>query len=235
VIHDHRNELKHASAARAVEFVENGMVVGLGTGSTAEFVVKELAVRVARGLKVVAIPTSEHTADMARQLGISLSTFAEHRRIDLAIDGADEVQRSSLNLIKGRGGALLREKIVAAASNRFIVVVDEEKLVDRLGLHAPVPVEVVRFGWQATGAALQRVGAEPELRQTEGQPFVTDGGNYILDCRFGTIDEPDLIERQINMIVGVVENGLFVGRTSQVIVASDVGVEILTKNGSRSR
>ena len=123
------------------------MVVGLGTGSTAAFVVESLAERVARGLDVLAIPTSEHTAALARRLGIPLTSFAEHRRIDLAIDGADEVERGSLDLIKGRGGALLREKIVAAASERFVVVVDDEKLVDRLGEHMPVPVEVVQFGW----------------------------------------------------------------------------------------
>jgi ribose 5-phosphate isomerase A len=232
---DPRDELKHAAAAKAVELVENGMVLGLGTGTTAAFVVKELAVRVAKGLKVVAIPTSENTATMARALGITLSTFAEHRRIDLAIDGADEVHRTSLDLIKGRGGALLREKIVACASERFIVVVDEEKLVDRLGLHAPVPVEVVRFGWQATEGALKRLGALPELRHIDGEPFVTDGGNYILDCRFVSIDDPAETERQINRPVGVVDNGLFVGRTSQVIVAYDTGVEIMTKGGSTLR
>ena len=133
-----RDHLKRAAAERAIEFVENGMVLGLGTGSTAGFVVEQLAARIARGLAVVAIPTSEHTAGMARELGIPLTTFAEHRRIDLAIDGADEVQRSTLDLIKGHGGALLREKIVAVASARFIVVVDQEKLVDRLGEHMPL-------------------------------------------------------------------------------------------------
>ena len=140
-----RDHLKRAAAKHAVEFVESGMVVGLGTGSTAAFVVEELAARIARGLSIVAIPTSERTAGLARQLGIPLTNFAEHHGIDLAIDGADEVQRGTLDLIKGRGGALLREKIVAAASARFIVVVDQEKLVDRLGEHNSVPVEVVRF------------------------------------------------------------------------------------------
>ena len=227
-----RDHLKRAAAERAVEFVESGMVVGLGTGSTADFVVEELAARVTRGLAVVAIPTSEHTAGLARQLGIPLASFAEHRRIDLAIDGADEVQRGTLDLIKGRGGALLREKIVAAASQRFIVVVDQEKLVDRLGEHTPVPVEVAQFGWQATAAALEKLGAEADLRQAGGQPFVTDGGNFILDCRFGPIDDPQQTERLIKMTVGVVESGLFIGRSSAVIVATERGVNIMTRTGS---
>jgi ribose 5-phosphate isomerase A len=228
-----RDRLKRAAAERAVAFVESGMVLGLGTGSTAEFVARELAARVARGLDVVAIPTSEHTADLARRLGLRLASFAEHRRIDLAIDGADEVARGSLDLIKGRGGALLREKIVAAASARFVVVVDDEKLVDRLGEHMPVPVEVVQFGWQAAAAALESQGGEPHLRTEGGRPFVTDGGNYILDCRFGPIADPRETERRINTIVGVVENGLFVGRSSVVVVAAATGIDILTPAGKQ--
>lgn len=223
------DQLKRAAAARAIEFVESGMVLGLGTGSTASFAVEELAARVAGGLSIVAIPTSERTAAQARRLGIPLASFAEHHRIDLAIDGADEVQRSTLDLIKGRGGALLREKIVAAASRRFIVVVDHDKLVDRLGEQMPVPVEVAQFGWQATAAALAKLGADPELRHVGEGPFVTDGGNFILDCRFGPIDDPERTERLIKMTVGVVENGLFIGRSSAVIVATDSGVDILTR------
>jgi ribose 5-phosphate isomerase A len=230
-----RDRLKLAAAKRAVEFVESGMVVGLGTGSTAAFVVESLAARVVGGLAVLAIPTSEHTAALARRLGIPLTSFAEHRRIDLAIDGADEVERGSLDLIKGRGGALLREKIVAAASDRFVVVVDEEKLVERLGEHAPVPVEVAQFGWLATAAALQKLGAEPELRQGESGTFVTDGGNFILDCHFGPIASAQDTERAVNLTVGVVENGLFVGRSSAVVVASQGGIEIMTRAGRGAR
>ncbi len=231
-----RDDLKRAGAARAVELVENGMVLGLGTGSTAGFVIAPLAARIAQGLAIVAIPTSEQTAAEARRLGIPLTSFAEHRRIDLAIDGADEVHRTTLDLIKGRGGALLREKIVAAASDRFIVVVDHEKLVDRLGEHAPVPVEVAQFGWQATAAALEKLGAEPELRgATSAQPFVTDGGNFILDCHFGPIEDPQETEQLINSVVGVIDNGLFVGRSSMVIVASENGVEMLTRRGAGMR
>jgi ribose 5-phosphate isomerase A len=227
-----RDELKRAAAERAVDFVESGMVLGLGTGSTAAFFVEVLARRVAAGLTVIAIPTSERTAAQARRLGIPLTGFAEHRQLDLAVDGADEVQRVSLDLIKGRGGALLREKIVAAASRRFIVVVDRDKLVDRLGTTGPLPVEVAQFGWEVTAGALERLGARPELRRAgSGEPFVTDGGNFILDCLFGAMENPTETERRINAIVGVVENGLFVGRSSAVIVASEDGIEILTPEG----
>jgi ribose 5-phosphate isomerase A len=234
-----RDELKSAAAARAVEFVEEGMVLGLGTGSTAGFVIEHLAARVAQGLSVVAIPSSEHTAALARSLGIKLATFAEHRRIDLAIDGADEVARGSLDLVKGGGGALLREKIVAAASRRFVVVVDDEKLVDRLGEHMPVPVEVTQFGWQATATAIEHLGGgrgatSPQLRLAPHgrEPFVTDGGNYILDCRFGPIDDPGDLERRLNMIVGVVDNGLFVGRSSVVVIAFPDGVRVVTRKAA---
>lgn len=228
---DPRDRLKRAAAERALEFVENGMVLGLGTGSTAAFFVEQLAARVAQGLTVVGIPTSERTAAQARRLGIPLTSFAEHRQIDLAIDGADEVQRASLDVIKGRGGALLREKIVAAASRRFIVIVDRDKLVDRLGATGPLPVEVVQFGWQVTAASLEKLGCRPELRCAgSGDPFVTDGGNFILDCLFGPIAVPAEIECRINSIVGVVDNGLFVGRSSAAIVASPDGVEVMMRS-----
>jgi ribose 5-phosphate isomerase A len=224
-----RDELKRAAALRAIEEVEDGMVVGLGTGSTAAFVVEGLAARVAAGLRVVGIPTSERTAAQARRLGIPIATFAEHQRLDLTIDGADEVALGGLHLIKGLGGALLREKIVAAASNRLIIVVDQEKLVERLGEHTPVPVEVTQFGWQVTAVTLAGLGCTPQRRYTSGeQPYVTDGGNFILDCRFGPLADPSMIERRIAKIVGTVESGLFVGRTSMVVAASTTGVEVLT-------
>jgi len=224
-----RDELKRAAALRAIEEVEDGMVVGLGTGSTASFVVEGLGARVAGGLRVVGIPTSERTAAQARRLGIPIATFVEHQRLDLTIDGADEVQLGTLDLIKGLGGALLREKIVAAASNRLIIVVDQEKLVEQLGEHTPLPVEVTQFGWQATAVALAKLGCILERRYAVGeQPYVTDGGNYILDCRFGPLTDPAAIEESIAMTVGVVESGLFVGRSSMVVVASMAGIEVLT-------
>jgi len=224
-----RDELKRAAALRAIEEVEDGMVLGLGTGSTAAFVVEGLALRVAQGLRVVGIPTSERTAAQARRLGISIATFAEHQRLDLTIDGADEVQLGTLDLIKGLGGALLREKIVAAASDRLVIVVDQDKLVEQLGEHTPVPVEVTQFGWQATAVTLAKLGCIPERRYTVGeQPYVTDGGNYILDCRFGPLADPRKIEKAIALTVGTVESGLFVERSSMVVVASPTGVEVLT-------
>lgn len=227
-----RDELKRAAALRAIEEIEDGMVVGLGTGSTAAFVVEGLARRVSEGLRVVGIPTSERTAAQARRLGIPIATFAEHQRLDLTIDGADEVELGSLDLIKGLGGALLREKIVAAASKRLVIVVDQEKLVERLGEHTPVPVEVTQFGWQATAVAIAGLGCIPERRYMAGeQPYVTDGGNYILDCRFGPLADPRAVEQRIAMIVGAVESGLFVGRSSMIVVASPTDVEVLTPPG----
>jgi ribose 5-phosphate isomerase A len=223
-----RDRLKRAAALRAIEEVGDGMVLGLGTGSTAAFVVEALAARVAAGLRVVGIPTSERTAEQARRLGIPIASFADYQKIDLTIDGADEVELGTLALIKGLGGALLREKIVAAASRRLVIVVDQEKLVERLGEHTPVPVEVTRFGWQATAAALTALGCIAERRYAAGeQPFVTDEGHFILDCRFGPIATPAALEERIAMTVGAVESGLFVERSSVVVVASATGVEVL--------
>lgn len=223
-----RDRLKRAAALRAIEEVEDGMVLGLGTGSTAAFVVEGLAARVKAGLHIVGIPSSERTAAQARRLGVPIATFAEYQQLDLTIDGADEVELGTLHLIKGLGGALLREKIVAAASRRLVIVVDQEKLVERLGEHTPVPVEVTQFGWQTTVAALSALGCLPERRYTsDEQPFVTDGGNFILDCRFGAIANPGALEERIAMTVGSVENGLFVGRSSMVVVALTTGIEVL--------
>jgi ribose 5-phosphate isomerase A len=223
-----RDALKRAAAEAAVELVQDGMVVGLGTGSTAAFAVEALARRHRQGLRFVGIPTSEKTAAQAREAGIPLTSFAEHRQIDLTIDGADEVEHVTLNLIKGLGGALLREKIVAAASRRLAIVVDAAKRVDRLGTQAPVPVEVVPFGLEVTRAALEALGASVQLRQSPaGQPFVTDSGNGILDCRFGPIADPARLEERIGRIVGVVESGLFIGRADHVFVADGSGVQRL--------
>src|SRR6266567_1830908 len=163
-------EFKQAAAESAIARVMDGMIVGLGTGSTAVFAVSALGKRVQQGLRVVGIPTSEKTAEQARGLGIPLSTLAEHSQIDLTIDGADEVELGTLNLIKGHGGALLREKIVASASTRLAIVADESKLVEQLALRFPIPVEVVPFGWQATAKRLRQIGADPSLRRSpDGQ------------------------------------------------------------------
>jgi ribose 5-phosphate isomerase A len=223
-----RDALKRAAAEAAVELVQDGMVVGLGTGSTAAFAVEALARRHRQGLRCLGIPTSEPTAAQARAAGIPLTSFAEHRQIDLTIDGADEVECGTLNLIKGLGGALLREKIVAAASRRLAIIVDGTKLVDRLGTHVPVPVEVVTFGLDATRTALEGLGASARMRLSPaGDPFVTDGGNRILDCCFGPIADPARLEQRIERIVGVIESGLFISRADPVFVADAAGVHRL--------
>jgi ribose 5-phosphate isomerase A len=228
-----RDALKRAAAEAAVELVQDGMVVGLGTGSTAAFAVEALARRHRQGLRFVGIPTSERTAVQARTAGIPLSSFAEHRQIDLTIDGADEVERGTLNLIKGLGGALLREKIVANASHRLAIIVDGAKLVDQLGARAPVPVEVVAFGLEATQASLEALGTSVRLRRSPaGVAFVTDSGNHIIDCSFGPIADPARLEERIGRIVGVVESGLFINRADPVFVADAAGVRRL--DGPRS-
>jgi ribose 5-phosphate isomerase A len=223
-----RDTLKRAAAEAAVELVTQDMVVGLGSGSTAAFAIEALARRHRQGLRFVGIPTSERTAAQAAAAGIALTSFAEHQLIDLTIDGADEVERGTLNLIKGLGGALLCEKIVAAASHRLAIVVDATKLVDRLGTRTPVPVEVVAFGLEATRESLEVLGASVRLRMSPAnQPFVTDGGNRILDCNFDRISDPARLEERIRHVVGVVESGLFIGRADPVFVADAAGVHRL--------
>jgi ribose 5-phosphate isomerase A len=219
--------LKQRAALEAVKLIESGMVVGLGTGSTAAFAVAALGERVTQGLQIVGIPTSERTANQAEALGIPLGNFATHTHVDLTIDGADEVEVGSLNLIKGLGGALLREKIVASASQKLVIIIDESKLVEHLGTKTAVPVEVVPFGWQATQGKLEKLGATVKLRMNGETIFSTDGGHSILDCQFGAIPDPALLEKQIAQTVGVVESGLFVGMTSQVIVAGASGIRVL--------
>jgi ribose 5-phosphate isomerase A len=223
-----RDALKRAAANAAAELVRDGMVIGLGTGSTAAFALDALARRYRQGLRFVGIPTSEQTAARATALGIPLTSFTPHRQIDLTIDGADEVERGTLNLIKGLGGALLHEKIVASNSRRLAIIVDEAKLVDRLGTQAPVPVEVVAFGLEATQTRLEGLGAEANLRvSAAGEPFVTDSGNRILDCNFGPIADPAHLEERIGRVVGVVESGLFIGWAGPVFVADASGVHRL--------
>ena len=220
-----QDALKKQAAEAAVAEVEDGMVLGLGSGSTAELAVHALAVRVAAGLRVSGVPTSERTAVLARRVGVPLTDFAVHDQVDLTIDGADEVEPHSLTLVKGRGGALLREKIVASASRRMLVVVDGSKLVDRLG-RGVVPVEVVAFGWQATLARLEASGARPSLRRSpDGSPFRTDGGNHVADCAVGAVADAAELDRRLRAVVGVVETGLFVGLASRVIVATAGGIE----------
>jgi ribose 5-phosphate isomerase A len=223
------DRMKRAAAKRAVEEVGDGMVIGLGSGSTAAFALEGLAERIAGGLRILGIPTSDATAALARRLGVPLTDFDRHRRIDLTIDGADQVERGTLHLIKGLGGALLREKIVAAASARLIVAVDESKLVDRLGGRTALPVEIVTFGRQTTIDRLTALGCAPTLRRTSGQPFTTDGGNYIADCAFPAIPDAVALEARLASVVGVVESGLFIGLASTIVVGRPAGVEIIER------
>ena len=225
---DNENKMKKAAAESAAALVKDGMVVGLGTGSTAKFAVSELGRRVAGGLRIVGIPTSEATAAQARSLEIPLTTLAEQPGIDLTIDGADEVEEGTLNLVKGLGGALLREKIVASATKRLVIVVHGSKVVSRLAT-GPVPVEVVTFGWQSTARRLTSLGAKPTLRlKADGEPFRTDGGNYIVDCAIERGALAKSLASGLDHIVGVVEHGLFIGLTSEVHVAESSGVRVLT-------
>jgi ribose 5-phosphate isomerase A len=227
-----RDTQKRAAAEAAVALVEDGMVVGLGTGSTAYFAIEALIRRVREGLHILAIPTSTRSEAQARAGGILLTSFAEHRRLDLTIDGADEIELGSLNLIKGLGGALLREKIVAAASDRLVIVADARKLTAHLG-GVPVPVETVPFGWETTAERLGRLGAEPALRRGEdGQPFHTDGGNLILDCSFGLIADAAALDQAIGQTIGVVETGLFIGMARLALVANDTGISRITPSGT---
>ena len=215
---------KEAAGRRAAEYIEAGMIVGLGTGSTVEWTIRALGERVAAGLAVTAIPTSEATTALARALGIELMTLAEVASVDLTIDGADEVDLS-LDLIKGLGGALLREKIVASITTRQIIVADPSKLVDRLGTKAPLPIEVVPWAHPFVARGLEERGLAPALRlRAPNIPFVTDNGNYVIDARFPEgIDDARATERWLNTLPGVVENGLFIGMTHLVIVGQDDG------------
>jgi ribose 5-phosphate isomerase A len=219
---------KAAAARAAAALVEEGQIVGLGSGSTALHVVNILGQRVAHGLRIIGIPTSEQTGREAHRLGLPLSTLAEHDRIDVTIDGADEVDVRNLNLLKGRGGALLREKIVASVTERLIIVIDETKLVDRLGVTGPLAVEVAPFAWHVAARTLRSLGATSTRRTIrEEEPFITDGGHFILDCAFGAIDDPEQLQQDLDRMVGVVEHGLFLGLASRVIVGGANGVREL--------
>ncbi|HEY6983236.1 ribose-5-phosphate isomerase RpiA [Reyranella sp.] len=221
--------MKRAAAARAVAEVQDGAVLGLGTGTTAELAVEALSKRVAQGLRIVGVPTSERTRALAERLGVPLAPAGDWPRLDLVIDGADQVERDSLDLIKGLGGALLREKIVASAARRMMVVVDGSKLVDRLGGRTPLPVEIVAFGWQGTMERLDALGLQPRLRLVAGQPFLSDGGNHIVDCHLGEIADARALEAKLSGIVGVVETGLFLGLASTVVVGNSSGIEVMQR------
>ena len=217
---------KRAAAEASLAYIKDGMILGLGTGSTARHVLEGLARLARQGLDLKGVPTSLATAEAARTLGIPLTSLEEHPRLDLAIDGADEVD-PRLDLIKGLGGALFRERIVAKAAKRFVVVVDASKLVPRLGTRAPVPVEVHPFGWRASQAAVKALGARVSVRTRDGQAIRTDNGNHILDASFGPIRAPKRLARSLEEIPGVVGHGLFLGMADVVLVGEGRGVRTL--------
>jgi ribose 5-phosphate isomerase A len=226
-----REAQKRAAAERAVTYVESGMRLGLGTGSTAKHVLDVIAEQLQQGAlrDIAGVPTSRATAEYAERRGIPLIDLDTAGRLDLAIDGADEVD-PRLNLVKGLGGALLWEKIVESAAARFVVVVDESKLVDRLGEKAPVPVEVVSFGWRALLPRFEAAGARPVLRMSGAQPFVTDGGHYIVDCRFpGGIADAAHTAALLRAPAGVVETGMFIDMATEVVVAGEA-VRVLVRD-----
>lgn len=200
---------------KAVEYIRDGMVVGLGTGSTVYYTIMKLGQLVKEGLTIQGIPTSVQTEELAKKIGIPIGSFKEIDQIDIAIDGADEID-SNLNLVKGGGGALLREKIIAKAAKQFIVVATPSKLVEKLGVQR-LPVEVVPFGVELTEKHLRELGGNPDLRVVDGTPFRTDNGNYIFDCSFSDLSLPKHLEEKLNLIPGVVENGLFIGMANMVI------------------
>jgi ribose 5-phosphate isomerase A len=214
--------LKQAAAEKAVELVMSGMVVGLGTGSTAYWAIEKIGQKVKnKELDIKAIATSERSEEQARGLGIPIVTFAEIDSIDITIDGADESDEQ-LNLIKGGGGALLREKIVASNSKKLVIVADETKLVKHLGKFS-LPVDVVVFGWEKVFQKLEALGCVPKLRLNNEQPYITDNSNYIIDCAFGEIRDPATLHEKINAITGVVDNGLFINLASQLIIGYSDG------------
>lgn len=218
------SELKRQAARKAVEYVKDGMVLGLGTGSTTRYAVEEIGRLVQSGYELVGVPTSLETERQARSLGIPISTLEEVKQLDLTIDGADEVD-PRFQLIKGLGGALLREKIVAYHSRQEIIIVDGSKMVDKLGVRTPLPVEVATFSHGRTREAMEELNCTAVLRGG-ADPFVTDNGNYIYDCKFDGIDDAKKLEADLDSIPGVVESGLFLGLTSRVVIGTERGVEV---------
>jgi len=217
------DELKKQAALAALDEIRSGMVVGLGTGSTAAHFIRALGDKVRMGMKVVAIPTSEATRRLAEEVGIPLTNFKYHPNVDVTVDGADEVS-PHLDLIKGLGGALVREKIVAHASQRIIIVVDESKLVRELGAKTAIPVEVIDLAADRVVSQLRQLGGEAVVREKNGKPFVSDNGNTIVDWKHGAIDDAAALERHLKGMTGVVDSGIFAGVTSAVIVAASSGI-----------
>jgi ribose 5-phosphate isomerase A len=221
-----RDTLKQTAAAAAADLVADGMLVGLGTGSTASYAIKRLGERFRDGLRFTGVPTSVASAEIARVFGIPLIDSPTATPIDLTIDGADEIGELELDLIKGMGGALLREKIVAVSSRRLVIIADETKLSTRLSGRVPIPVEIVAFGWESTRARLAALGCQTVLKRDDrGLPYQTDGGNFIVHCKFDTLLEPAAVEQALSRVVGVVESGLFLRLATTALVATQAGVQ----------
>ncbi|WP_080873044.1 ribose 5-phosphate isomerase A [Oceanobacillus timonensis] len=211
---------KQIAAEKAAERVKDGMILGIGSGSTVNYMLQKLAERIeAEGIQIKGIPSSKKTEKLANELGIPLTTFAENSHIDLAIDGADEIDEH-LHLSKGGGGSLVREKMVDSHADYFIVIAGADKLVKRLGAF-PLPVEVIPFGWEVTEKKLQKLGCHTALRYQEGKPFVSDNGNYIIDCQFESIEEPESLHKEMKALLGVVETGIFINMVNEVIISEN--------------
>ncbi|MDQ1281200.1 MAG: ribose 5-phosphate isomerase [Thermoproteota archaeon] len=227
-----KEEEKKRAALESAKLVKTGQVVGLGTGSTIYYVVEELGRRVREeGLKIIGIPTSNQTEAQAKGCGIALTTLDEHPQIDIAIDGADQVD-PNLNLIKGMGGALTREKIVDSAAKYFVIVVDESKMSNKLGINQPIPIEVIPMALTPVMNKIKSLGGNPIVRQptkTNSKYFVTDNGNFVIDADFGEIKNPEKLEIDLKMIPGVVENGLFINMTHKVYVGEKTSVKVIDK------
>jgi len=222
------DDLKKQAALAALDEIRDGMIVGLGTGTTASHFIRALGARARAGLNVAAISTSAESSRLAREVGVPLTTFRDHPQIDVTVDGADEVS-PELDLIKGLGGALVREKIVARASRRVVILVDDSKLVGRLGGRTAIPVEVIAFALDRVIVQLGEWGGEARPRESQGKPFVSDNGNPILDWKHGVIDEPALLEHQLKALPGVVDSGIFAGIAHSVIVAGSGGIRTLSR------
>jgi ribose 5-phosphate isomerase A len=216
-------ELKRQAALAALDEIRSGMVVGLGSGSTASLFIRELGGRVQGGLKVLGIPTSEESRRLAEEVGVPLTSFHQNPQIDVTVDGADEVS-PALDLTKGLGGALVREKIVAHASKRVVIIVDESKLVERLGMKTVIPIEVIPLAVPHVLLQLKEIDGEARIREKHGQTFVSDNGNTILDWKRGAIDQPVSLEKQLKLMTGVVDSGIFANVAQCVIVAASGGI-----------
>jgi len=226
-----REEMKRLAAEKALDYIEDGMIIGIGTGSTVEYFIPKLGEKIKKEkLSIIGIPTSHRTKNLAREYEIPLSTLKDHPEIDVTIDGADEVD-PELNLIKGGGGALTREKIVAFSSKKEIIIVDESKLVQKLGVSFPLPIEVIPFGWYPTKLKIEeRFDCKAELRMSDEGPFTSDNMNYILDCEFSSgIEDPEDLEKELDRIPGIVETGLFVNLADIVIAGTREGIKIFEK------